>query len=79
MKFEVDCIKMNREEDEEHGKNVESTFWDITCLTSQNNQFLYTGYFSHILHLDIIKWNQLQIESENEQKSLYMVFNGDRP
>ena len=24
-------------------------------ITSQHNQFLYTGYFSHILHLDIIK------------------------
>ena len=34
-----------------------------TCLTSPNNHFLYTGYFSHILHLDIIKtpnwkWNE---------------------
>ena len=25
------------------------------CLTSQNNKFLFTGCFSHILHLDIIK------------------------
>ena len=24
-------------------------------LTSQHNNFLYTSYFSHILHLDIIK------------------------
>ena len=24
-------------------------------LTSQNNKSLFTGYFSHILHLDIIK------------------------
>ena len=24
-------------------------------LTSKNNKFLYTGYFSHILNLDIIK------------------------
>ena len=24
-------------------------------LRFQNYQFLYTGYFSHILHLDIIK------------------------
>ena len=34
-------------------------------LTSQHDQFLYTGYFSHILHLDIIK--SVQIESENEE------------
>ena len=26
-----------------------------THFISQHNQFLYTGYFSHILHLDIIK------------------------
>ena len=24
-------------------------------ITSQHDKFLYTGYFSHILHLDIIK------------------------
>ena len=24
-------------------------------LITQHNKFLYTGYFSHILHLDIIK------------------------
>ena len=45
-------------------------------LISQINQFLFHGYFSHILHLDM--FNQLQIESENE-KYPYMVFNGDRP
>ena len=26
-----------------------------THFTSQHNQFLYTGYFSHLLHLDTIK------------------------
>ena len=27
----------------------------LLCFTSQNSKFLLTGYFSHILHLDIIK------------------------
>ena len=38
-------------------------------LTSLHEQFLYTGYFSHVLHLDI----KLKV------KLNYMVFNGDRP
>ena len=49
------------EKDEEHGKNVESTFWDIThVLHHKTTNFLYTGYFSNILHLDI----QLKVKKE---------------
>ena len=40
-------------------------FFFLTHLTSQHNKFLYTGNFSHILHLDNIKI--VQIECENEQ------------
>ena len=31
-------------------------------ITSQHNKFLYTGYFSHILHLDIIKVFKLKVK-----------------
>ena len=45
-------------------------------LTSQRNQFFYTGYFSHILHLGIIK---SEINFKSKVKTKYMIFNGDRP
>ena len=31
------------------------SFFQILYITSQHNQFLYTGYFLHILHLNVIK------------------------
>ena len=48
-------LQEEKEDEEEHGQNVESTFCNYECLTLEIDQFLYTGYFSHILHLDIIK------------------------
>ena len=43
-------VELCLEEDKEHGENY---LGDITHVS--HNWFLYTGYFSHILHLDIIK------------------------
>ena len=40
-------------------------------ITSQHNKFLYTGYFSHILHLDI---KSTSIESENEQNPYNIIW-----
>ena len=47
--------KKNKKKMKNMGKNVKSTFLILAYLTSQINQFLFHGYFSHILHLDIIK------------------------
>ena len=46
----VYCMK---DDEEEHGK-----MWNMYIL---HHNTMYTGYFSHILHLDIIKgkWNEL--------------------
>ena len=57
--------------DEEHGKIVESTFWDIRHVIYLINQFLHTGYFSHILHLDITKSEINEIENENPYNYIY--------
>ena len=58
-------------------------FFRYVHLTSLHNKFLYTGYFSHILHLDIIKSEinfKLKVKMNNEQNDyIRMVFNGNRP
>ena len=39
-------IQEEREEEEEHGQNVEITFFKYFAhITSQHNQYLYSGYF----------------------------------
>ena len=49
------------EDDEEYEKNVEIIFSDIMYIL--HHQFLYTGYFSHILHLGIIKRKKLKVKN----------------
>ena len=47
---------MIQEEEEEDDENMDKMWKSFYVhLTSLHNKFLYAGYFSHILHLDIIK------------------------
>ena len=49
------------EDDEEYEQNVEIIFSDIMYIL--HHQFLYTGYFSRILHLGIIKRKKLKVKN----------------
>ena len=68
---------LQEEEDEEHDKNEESTFWDIPhVLHNWSTNICILVIFHTFFTLISLK---VQIESENEQNPYYMVFNGDRP
>ena len=55
MVIELGFFKKKMMKMENMDKMSKSFFRCYVHIASQHNQFLYTGYFSHILHLDIIK------------------------
>ena len=65
------------EEEEEEEKCGNHFFRYYVHITSQHNQFLYTGYFSHILHFDIIK-SEINFKLKVKVNKI-LLFNGDRP
>ena len=76
----VALLQEEEEEDEEHGQNVKSTFWDNThALHNRSTNFCILVIFHKFFTLISLKVTSTSNWKWKWTKSLYMVFNGDRP